>query len=261
MTYLRDFCDDLARSVAFLSRIHMPQRHFVGYDGRLNRAVRAFPLAGLLIALPAAAVASLLMALQVSSLFTAFVVVAVQALITGCLHEDGLGDTADGFGGGRDREAALVIMKDSRIGSYGAVALILSFGLRVSALASFLPLFTSGAGLMILGVSALSRAAMVWHWSRLPPARRDGVAASAGEPDPAATSFALASGVLAAMLLFYFAKAPAPALILSLIAFIATVAVFGRLATRKIGGHTGDTIGATQQLTEIAVLGALALTV
>ncbi|MNL52711.1 cobalamin synthase [compost metagenome] len=63
------------------------------------------------------------------------------------------------------------------------------------------------------------------------------------------------------MLLFYFAKAPAPALILSLIAFVATVAAFGRLATRKIGGHTGDTIGATQQLTEIAVLGALALTV
>lgn len=185
MTYLRDFCDDVARSVAFLSRIHMPQRHFVDYDGRLNRAVRAFPLAGMLIALPAAAVASLLIALQVSSLFTAFVVVAVQALITGCLHEDGLGDTADGFGGGRDREAALVIMKDSRIGSYGAVALILSFGLRVSALASFLPLFTpTGAGLMILGAAALSRAAMVWHWSRLPPARRDGVAASAGETGP-----------------------------------------------------------------------------
>lgn len=262
MTYLRDFCDDLARSVAFLSRIHMPQRHFVNYDGRLNRAVRAFPLAGLMIALPAAAIASVLMAFQVSSLFTAFLVVAVQALVTGCLHEDGLGDTADGFGGGRDRDAALLIMKDSSIGSYGAVALILSFGLRVSALASFLPLFTpSGAGLMLLAVAALSRAAMVWHWSRLPPARRDGVAASAGTPDPAATSFALASGVLAAMLLFYFAKAPAIALILSLVAFIVTVAAFGRLATRKIGGHTGDTIGATQQLTEIAVLGALALTV
>lgn len=262
MTYLRDFCDDLARSVAFLSRIHMPQRHFVDYDGRLNRAVRAFPLAGLLIALPAAAIASLLMAFHVSSLFTAFLVVAVQTLVTGCLHEDGLGDMADGFGGGRDREAALVIMKDSRIGSYGAVALILSFGLRVSALASFLPLFTpTGAGLMILGTAALSRAAMVWHWSRLPPARRDGVAASAGEPDPAAASFALGSGVLAAMLLFYFAKAPALALILTLVAFVATVAAFGRLANRKIGGHTGDTIGATQQLTEIAILGALALTV
>lgn len=262
MRFLGDFCDDLARSIAFLSRIPMPDRHFVDYDGRLERAVRAFPLAGMLIALPSALIASALIALQVSSLFAAFVVVTVQALVTGALHEDGLGDTADGFGGGRDRDAALTIMKDSRIGSYGAVALILSIGLRVSALASVLPLFSPvGAGLVILGSAALSRAAMVWHWSSLPAARRNGVAAAAGEPQPGASRFALFFAVIAAMLLFYFAKAPALALLAVLAAFIATVKLFGRLAMRKIGGHTGDTIGATQQLTDIAVFGALALTV
>ncbi|WP_104664210.1 adenosylcobinamide-GDP ribazoletransferase [Ensifer adhaerens] len=262
MGFVGDFCDDVARSIGFLSRIPMPARHFEGYDGRLSRAVRAFPFAGLLIALPSAAVAAALVALHVSSLFTAFVVVAIQALVTGALHEDGLGDTADGFGGGRDREAALTIMKDSRIGTYAAVALILSFGLRVSALASILPLFSPlGAGMAILGAAALSRAAMVWHWSSLPPARSGGVAASAGEPQPAATRFALGSGLLAALLLFYLAQVPAPGLVFALAAFLATVKGFARLAMRKIGGQTGDTIGATQQLTEIAVLGALALTV
>ncbi|WP_331374521.1 adenosylcobinamide-GDP ribazoletransferase [Sinorhizobium chiapasense] len=262
MANIGDLWDDVARAVAFLSRIPVPQRHFSDHDGRLDRAVRAFPFAGVLIALPAAALAALLIALHTSSLFTAFLVVAVQALVTGALHEDGLGDTADGFGGGRDRESALAIMKDSRVGTYGALALILSVGLRVSALASFLPLFTPiGAGLMLLGVAALTRAAMVWHWSRLPPARPGGVAASAGTPDPQATSVALGSAVLFALLLFYTAGVPAVAVLLALAAFALTVKAFGKIASRKLGGHTGDTIGATQQLTEIAILGALALTI
>ena len=251
MHLVGDLCDDLARSVAFLSRIPMPQRHFAGHDGRLSRAVRTFPLAGILIASPAALLAALLDMLQASSLFTAFLIVGVQALVTGALHEDGLGDTADGLGGGRDRESALAIMKDSRIGTYAAVALILSFGLRVSALAAFLPLLSSlGAASALLGTAALSRAAMVWHWSRLPPARRDGVA-----------SQAIGSSVILSLLLFYAAGIPVIATLAAFAAFALTVLGFGRIVSHKLGGHTGDTIGATQQLTEIAVLGALALAI
>jgi adenosylcobinamide-GDP ribazoletransferase len=262
MRIVGDLCDDLARSVAFLSRIPMPRRHFVGHDSRLSRAVRAFPLAGILIALPAALLGALLDVLQASSLFTAFLIVALQALVTGALHEDGLGDTADGLGGGRDRESALAIMKDSRIGTYAAVALILSFGLRVSALASFLPLLSPmGAASALLATAALSRTAMVWHWSRLPPARRDGVAAAAGVPEPRATSQALGSGALLSLLLFYAAGVPLIAALLAFTAFALTVRGFGRIVSRKLGGHTGDTIGATQQLTEVAVLGALALAI
>ncbi|MCA1443044.1 adenosylcobinamide-GDP ribazoletransferase [Ensifer sp. IC4062] len=262
MANIGDLWDDVARAVAFLSRIPVPQRHFVSHDGRLDRAVRAFPVAGMLIALPAATVAALLVAFQMSALFAAFIVIAVQVLATGALHEDGLGDTADGFGGGRDRESALAIMKDSRVGTYGALALILSVGLRVSALASFLPLLMPiGAGLTLLAVAALTRAAMVWHWSSLPPARSDGVAASAGTPDPKATSTALGSAVLSALLLFYMASVPAIAVLLALAVFALTARAFERIASRKLGGHTGDTIGATQQLTEIATLGTLALTI
>jgi adenosylcobinamide-GDP ribazoletransferase len=261
MADIRELWDDVARSVAFLSRIPVPDRYFRGYDGGLGRAVRAFPLAGILITLPAAVIAVLLSALHASSLFNAFLIVAVQSMVTGALHEDGLGDTADGFGGGRDRESALEIMKDSRIGTYGAVALILSFGLRVSALAAFLPLLTTGGGIALLATAALSRAAMVWHWSRLPPARRGGVAASAGIPEPGATSVALGSGVLLALVLFFLAGIPTVAVLLSFAAFGLAVPGFTRIASRKLGGHTGDTIGATQQLTEVAVLGALALAI
>ena len=99
---------------------------------------------------------------------------------------------------------------------------------------------------------------MVWHWSLLPPARRDGVAASVGVPESRATLFALASGILIAALLLL-PHATLPAILLALAAAVLAVLVFNRMALGKIGGHTGDTIGATQQLAEMSVLFALAL--
>lgn len=256
---IRDFIDDTARSIAFLSRVPVPQRHFAGHDGRLSRAVRAFPLAGVLILLPPAALAAILSALHAPPLLLAFATLGLQVLLTGALHEDGLSDSADGIGGGRDRESALAIMKDSRVGSYGVVALILSFGLRataIAALATALP--PSGLGMALLAVAAASRTAMVWHWSLLPPARRDGVAASVGEPERGATVFALTSGILMATLLIL-PHGTMIALVLALAAAVIAVLAFNRMALRKIGGHTGDTIGATQQLAEMSVLFALAL--
>ena len=78
---IRDFIDDTARSVAFLSRVPMPQRHFIGYDGRLSRAVRAFPLAGVLIVLPAAALAALLSAFHAPPALLAISTLALQVLV------------------------------------------------------------------------------------------------------------------------------------------------------------------------------------
>ena len=256
---IRDFIDDTARSVAFLSRVPMPQRHFIGYDGRLSRAVRAFPLAGVLIVLPAAALAALLSAFHAPPALLAISTLALQVLVTGALHEDGLSDSADGIGGGRDRDSALAIMKDSRAGSYGVVALILSFGLRAAAIAALAAVLTpSGLGMALLAVAAASRTAMVWHWSLLPPARRDGVAASVGEPENSATLFALASGIgISALLLLPHGTVASFALASA--AAVLAVLLFTRIALRKIGGHTGDTIGATQQLAEMSVLFALAL--
>lgn len=255
----QDYLDDIVRSVGFLSRIPMPGRFFVEHDGSLSRAVRAFPLAGLLIALPSAALFATLLAGRADPMLSAFLALALNALLTGALHEDGLSDTADGIGGGKDRESALRIMKDSRIGAYGAVALILSFAIRGAALAAVASVVTPTiAGLALLGVAALNRAAMVWHWSLLPPARADGVAASAGEPEEAATTVALASGGILALVLMW----PAMSFLATLFAIALAAALtwgFTRYISARIGGHTGDTIGAVQQLTEILSLSALAL--
>nr|WP_314084369.1 adenosylcobinamide-GDP ribazoletransferase [uncultured Shinella sp.] len=256
---IQDYIDDIARSVAFLSRVHVPQRHFIGHDGKLSRAVAAFPIAGVLIVLPPAALAAVLLAFHAPPLLLAFAVLGVQVLITGALHEDGLSDSADGIGGGRDRDSALAIMKDSRAGSYGVVALVLSFGIRSAAISALaLVLTPAGLAMALLAAAAASRTTMVWHWSLLPPARRDGVAASVSEPDRTATVVALVTGIMLAAALLM-PHATIFSLGLSLVAAIAAVLVFNRITLRKIGGHTGDTIGATQQLTEMSVLTALAL--
>jgi len=162
-------------------------------------------------------------------------------------------------------------MKDSRTGSYGVIALVLSFSLRATALASLAGDIGAGNGeagdasaalpaLAFLAAAALSRALMVAHWQTLPSARLGGVASGAGRPEAGARSFALISAVLVCMLLLL---SPAgPAALLFALAF-AALSAYGttRLAEEKIGGHTGDTIGATQQAGEIVFLVALALAV
>jgi len=180
-------------------------------------------------------------------------------LLTGALHDDGLSDTADGLGGGKDRESALSIMRDSRIGSYGAVSLILSFGLRATALSALANhLSPSEAGVAALSVAALSRAALVWHWSMLPPARKDGVAASVGEPEANAAYLAYSSAVLFAIILLW-SFTGIWTLFLCAASITACVYGFSGFVRSKIGGHTGDTLGASLIIAEIAALIALAV--
>lgn len=255
------FATDVARAIGFLSRIRMPAAAFVGDDGNLGRVARAFPVAGALIALPAALAFGLLAAGHADPLLSALLALAIQTLVTGALHEDGLGDAADGLGGGTDPARALTIMKDSRIGTYGAVALILSFTLRAAALAAVARGMTPlAAALTLPAAAALSRAALVWHWHRLPPARTDGVAVGAGQPDASATGVALASGVLFGALLLWQSLHTLALLDVLGLAAVATLA-FTTYVKKRLSGHTGDTIGATQQICEITVFCALAMAV
>jgi adenosylcobinamide-GDP ribazoletransferase len=254
-----EFIADLARSVGFLSRLPVPDRFFKGYDGTVSRAVRAFPLAGLVVA-AVPAIALLLLASPDNALLRSLIALALMTLLTGALHEDGLADTADGLGGGRDREHALSIMKDSRSGAYGVVALILSFGLRASALSSIIVYDPRLAALSLVASAAVSRAALVAHWHALPSARENGVAAGAGAPEASARNVALFSAAAIALLLLV-PSFGLPTTLLSLIAVGVATLGFTRLARRKIGGHTGDTIGATQQISEIVMLAVLALAI
>jgi adenosylcobinamide-GDP ribazoletransferase len=256
---LRDFALDIARAAGFLSRLPLPHRFFVGYDGSLTRVARALPVAGALITLPSAFLLVLLLLLGTEPLLATLVALTLQIFLTGALHEDGLADCADGLGGGKDKERALEIMKDSRLGAYGGLALVLSVALRVSAISAIVT--ASGvmaAGTCLVATAALSRAALVWHWTTLPPAKPTGVAALAGAPDANARNIAIVSGLLIFALLAL-AGAGLKATVAAIILASLAIAIFTRLTRKKIEGHTGDTLGASQQVVEIVTLLALAI--
>ncbi len=256
---LTEFVADIARSVGFLSRLPVHARFFEGHDGGISRAVRAFPVAGVIIALPAMCVFWASLVLGAEAFLAAILALGTLAITTGALHEDGFADAADGLGGGRDKEHALTIMKDSRTGSYGVVALILSFGIRAAALAQLgEDLSPFGAALALLAAAAVSRALMVWHWSILPPARTNGVAVAVGKPEDASRTMALALATGLAFLLLLPSYHLGSVLFALAFAVLAAFA-FTRVVDKKLGGHTGDTIGATQQVTAMAVFTALAL--
>jgi adenosylcobinamide-GDP ribazoletransferase len=250
---------DTGRAVAFLSRIPVPDRFFAGDAVSIAHSARAYGVAGAVISLPASLFLLVLLAAGLNPLFAAAVALSCQLLVTGALHEDGLADCADGFGGGSSRERVLEIMKDSTIGAYGGIALAMSLLLRVSGVAAIAagasPL---AAALALIGVCAISRAAMVWHWHALPAAKPDGVAATAGQPDDDTSRFAVISGALLALIFTFPATGLGGGVLCLIFAGVACLG-FTRLVAAKIDGHTGDTIGATQQISEIAALLGLAL--
>lgn len=253
------FLRNILIACGFLSRIPIPSRVFEGFDGRFATIAHTFPAAGFLVVLPSAFLFWLFLVLGGSPLVAALLALGLQSLLTGALHEDGLADCADGFGGGKSREHVLEIMKDSRIGSYGAIALILSFALRATTLATLAEsLSPLAAALLLPAAGAMARAFMVAHWQALPSAREKGLAASAGQPDVFVASLALASGTILAGVPVL-AVLGLPALFLALLLASTGAFIISRLAARRINGHTGDTIGAVEQVGEIAVLIAFSL--
>jgi len=261
MQLVENLVAETARAISFLSRIRTPDRYFAGHDGSLSRTVAAFPLAGFVIAMPAALIIYALSALAVEPVLIALIALSLQIMVTGALHEDGLSDTADGLGGGRDRDRALAIMKDSRIGTYGALALILSVALRITALSILIAkVQPPSTALAFIAAATLSRTLMVWHWAFLPSARSDGVAASAGKPDPEAVRTAFALGTITTAVLCLLSL-PFHAWFVAVALAITATVVFTRHVQRRVDGHTGDTIGASQQVSEIGFLLALAMIV
>ncbi|MCM5560336.1 adenosylcobinamide-GDP ribazoletransferase [Pleomorphomonas sp. JP5] len=245
---------DLGASLRFFSRLPVPQlgrRDDTGALPVLPRAAAAVPLAGFLIALPAALVGLGASAAGLPDLLVGLLVVTALVAPTGALHEDGLADSADGLVGGATTEKRLLIMKDSRIGTFAGLALVLSTLIRASAYGALF-LHPAAGALAVLGGGALSRLSMTALWAALPNARPDGLAARLGQPDR--RSVAIGAGVTVLLLSPLPVIIGAPAVILG-IAFAGLAALaFGALARKKIGGQTGDILGATQVLTEAAFL-------
>jgi adenosylcobinamide-GDP ribazoletransferase len=234
----------MATAFQFLTRIPMPSLSFE--SDSLSRAIKFFPLVGLVVG----AGVVLLQRVLISHLtrpLVAFLLLGYLVFITGCFHEDGLADTADALGGGWDRDQILLIMKDSRIGSYGATAIILSLLARYLLLAS-LPLEHFAA--YVISAHVLCRWTSLPLSYFLPPAReQDGQGARIAKLTslPSLIFGSVFSVAIVVFALRWSAIAP----LLS-----ATIAVIlsGWFYMRKINGVTGDCFGATNQLTEIAVL-------
>jgi adenosylcobinamide-GDP ribazoletransferase len=247
--HLRNLGDDVSLAVALLTRIPMPQPAGVASD-RMARAQRAFPLIGALVGLATGLVDRCLLAIGIPELAAAALALGAGAALTGALHEDGLADVGDGFGGGRDRDKKLAIMRDSRIGTYGVLALLISFVAKCSALAS-LPIAEIVPALIV--AHALARAAIPAVTVNMPFARDDGLGKSAGRPDTASAVIAVVIAIVIALLCLPFGPA-----LLALMVTAAAAAAMAVLAWRQIGGVTGDVFGAIEQVAETAVLLILA---
>lgn len=256
----RRIAADLATALRFYSRLPIPAAGDPAAHAApdLDRMAYAVPLAGMVIGLIGGGVLVVGVALKLTPFLASALAVTALVLSTGAFHEDGLADTADGLGGGWDRAQRLLIMRDSRIGTYGGAALILSLLLRVGALeALVLAAGPLRAALVLVAAGAVSRAVALLLFLALPPARTDGASAALGTLSASAgLSCALVAALAASVILvpgFGIGTAFA-----GLLGPLAVLFVMVRLSGRLIGGQTGDVAGATQQLAEIVfMLGVL----
>lgn len=233
---------DVATALALLTRL--PVR---ADFARSALAVWAFPVAGFCVGLIAAFVGAVATWAGLPPILAATLAITSATICTGAMHEDGLADSADGLWGGFDRERRLEIMRDSHIGTYGVLALILSMTLRITALAT---LVSSGNLVSaVLAAFVLSRAAIGLPMALLPHARKDGLAVQTGRPPRQLAAFGVGLALAVAWAFLGFVPMVLAATMVAITTFAAA-----RIAMAKLGGQTGDILGATQQLAEIAVL-------
>src|SRR5712691_2784919 len=238
------FFTAFAAATAFFTRL--PVDRSAGSAWQLADAAWAFPLVGAGIGAVAAFAFLLAQLVGLGDWPAALLSVLSGLALTGALHEDGLADTADGFSGGRDREAKLAIMRDSRQGTFGMLAIVLSVLLRAAALAAIGDAIH--AGLALIAAHAVSRAALPVMMWRMAPARAEGLGAAAGTPRLPGVIGAAAIGILIGLA----ALGPTRGVI-ALGLTGAMVFATARLARRQIGGYTGDVLGAFQQIGEIVM--------
>jgi adenosylcobinamide-GDP ribazoletransferase len=244
---------DLKIGAIFLTRLPLSHGRPIE-KGELSRALWAAPVIGAVVGGLGAVIYGFAHSLHIPPLPAAALAIAVTATATGCLHEDGLADVADGFGGGATRERKLDIVRDSRIGTYGVCALLLSFLLRVGALASLAEPASVAAALICAGAAA--RAGLPSFMVMVPPARVDGMSATAGVPPPASAITAALLGLVALLAAFGFATG-----VVAVVCLAAGLWFMAWLCRSQINGQTGDVLGALEQVGEITVLLIAAATV
>ncbi|MGF1475182.1 MAG: adenosylcobinamide-GDP ribazoletransferase [Geminicoccaceae bacterium] len=236
-------------AIVFLTRLPI---RFAQTPPPFEDSLVFFPLVGALIGAIAGGVFVAASVIGLPGWPAAVAAVAAGLLVTGALHEDGLADTVDGWGASEPKRA-LEIMRDSRLGTFGALALMLSLMTRVGCLSTFWDPMSQIVSLVMAGM--VSRTAMLCVMAIQPPARDEGLGASAGRPDGASITIAVV-GVLALGLFVLQIEA--------LVVAVTAAAVLGGamawINERRLGGFTGDTLGAVQQMAEIGCLVGLVIT-
>lgn len=227
-------------ALMFLTRL--PAGHVADPVPTIAAASWAFPFIGVLIGSAGAIGYAAGLALGLPSSISAVIALALMIAVSGAMHEDGLADVADGLGGGRDTAHKLDIMRDSRLGSYGVLALILALSLRALAIISIADALVVTASLIAIAVA--SRALMVLALYMLPSARADGMGQAASDVTLTRVGVAGALGTVALIAL-------SPHGLPALACMAAAASLLGWLAYRQIGGQTGDVLGAIQQCSEI----------
>ncbi len=232
---------DIPTALALLTRL--PVR---ATFARSAQAAWAYPLAGAALALLAALPTALALWVGLPPMLAAVIWLAATVVMSGAMHEDGLADSMDGLWGGWDKARRLEIMKDSRIGAYGVIALCLSLAARWAAIAVLLRADIWLFGLV--AVAMLSRAAMPLVMTALPHARADGLSHATGQVPRATALIGIALATLVA-----FGCVGLWGLVMGAVSFV-VAALCSATARVKIGGQTGDILGATQQIAEITLL-------
>ena len=236
-------------ALQFFTRLPIPR--WVGFEpGWLHQSSRYFPLVGCVVAAVAAAV-YLLAALVLPAPVAAVLSTAASIYITGAFHEDGFADTCDGFGGGLNPERVLEIMKDSRVGAYGAIGIVCMLGAKCTTLAMLPPSSAIAALFLAHPLSRLAAVSLIW---RMDYARAEGKAKPMAQ-QMRASEFAVAAltALLPAALLLMLDAVSFAMLAASLLAAALAALWLARLFQRRIGGYTGDCLGSVQQLAEVAI--------
>ncbi|MDO8701351.1 MAG: adenosylcobinamide-GDP ribazoletransferase [Undibacterium sp.] len=243
-------------ALQFFTRIPIPR--WVGFDPAwLHQASRYFPAVGWIVALVTAAVYALASLLWPPAVAVVLATVA-GIWLTGAFHEDGFADVCDGFGGGMTPERVLEIMKDSRVGAYGAIGIVLMLIFKITLLVSLPLLYVVPALLIAHPLSRLASCTLIW---RLDYARLEGKAKPlAQHMSTAEWLIALLTVMLPIAGLLYMGLIPLANFLIAMVFLILASWWLARLFVRRIGGYTGDCLGAIQQLSEVAFyLGLLAL--
>ena len=241
---------DVHIAFGLLTRLPLPCFGTKGVEevanGSAANSAWTWPLVGAFLGALSYLVGAFALALGLPLLISGSLAVAAMVIVTGAFHEDGLADSADGLWGGYKPARRLEIMKDSHIGTYGVLALILVIGLRIISLGALLQNPMAFAGIVALG--ALSRTPMILFMALMPGARNGGLSLSVGRPSVVVVGMALA---LSAALAFGLLGVQALWLCTTI---CGVTALWALVAWRKIGGQTGDVLGASQQLSEVAGL-------